>query len=94
MGEKTRERSRRAVYQAIDSERNYQNERWGLRTHTVTEYITYMEHYLAETRKLASTTDLTIPINHNAVMDFVRKVAALGVVCMEDNGAPHREGYG
>ena len=86
-------RSRRDVYKAIDSERAYQNEKWD-RDHTVTEYILYMEHYLEEARKRASTKDLKVPIHHNDVMDFIRKVTALGVVCMEQNGAPHREGYG
>lgn len=87
-------RSRRAVYAAIDSERAYQNEKWGDGDHTVTEYILYMEHYLSEARRSASTQDLTVAIRHNLVMDFIRKVTALGVVCMEENGAPHREGYG
>jgi len=87
-------RSRRAVYAAIDSERNYQDERWGDRSHSVTEYILYMEHYLQEARRLASTTDLSVAIRHDLVMDFIRKVTALGVVCMEENGCPHREGYG
>lgn len=87
-------RSRRAVYASIDSERKYQSERWGDRSHSVTEYILYMEHYLQEARKHASTTDLEIPIHHVDVLDFIRKVTALGVVCMEENGAPHREGYG
>lgn len=81
---------RETAYVAIDSERDYQNERWGTRTHTTTEYLLFMEHYLQEARRLASTTDLTDVVNENNVLDFVRKVAALGVVCMEDNGAPPR----
>ncbi len=87
-------RSRRDVYKALNSERTYQDERWGDRTHTVTEYILYMEHYLEEARKRASTKDQNVPINHKDTLDFIRKVTALGVVCMEENGAPHREGYG
>jgi len=87
-------RSRRDVYGAIDSERTYQNERWGDRSHSVTEYILFMEHYLLEARNRASTKDLTVHIHNNDVLDFIRKVTALGVVCMEENGAPHREGYG
>ena len=87
-------RSRRDVYKAVDSERTYQEEQWGDRSHSVTEYILFMEHYLFEARKRASTKDLSVPIHHNDVLDFIRKVTALGVVCMEENGAPHREGYG
>lgn len=87
-------RSRRDVYKALDSERAYQNEKWGDRSHSVTEYILYMEHYLEEARKHASTKDQSIHIHHNDTLDFIRKVTALGVVAMEQNGAPHREGYG
>jgi len=87
-------RSRRDVYKAIDSERTYQEERWGDRFHSVTEYILYMEHHLELARQLASTQDQGVPVHHNDTLDCIRKVAALGVVCMEENGAPHREGYG
>ncbi len=87
--------SRQDVYQAIDSERAYQT-KWdtaesrGL--HTPGEFILFMEHYLAEARRLESTTES----GNNGVgggegsLDFIRKVAALGVSCMEQNGAPRR----
>ena len=77
------------VYDAINSERHYQA-KWGNRTQTATEYILYMEHHLAEARRLASTLDLEDHDSEIKVLNFVRKVTALGVVCMEDNGAPRR----
>lgn len=83
---------RAEVYEAIDSERDYQDDRWNADTtssegrHTASEYILYMEHYLQEARRLASTT----AEDNRTVLDFVRKVTALGVACMEDNGAPFR----
>lgn len=88
----TRKVERSAVYAAIDSERDYQG-KWGDRTHTTTEYLLFMEDYLAAARRLASTTDMSVPEFDRKVLDFVRKVTALGVVCMEDNGAPQREGF-
>ncbi len=86
---------RTEVYDAIDSERAYQDSRWNGDTtescgkHTATEFILYMEHYLAKARALASTTVEGDP----EVLDAVRKVTALGVACMEGNGAPRRVGF-
>lgn len=88
-------RPRSKVYEAIDGERAYQEARWHEGTtpscgkHTATEFILFMEHYLEGARKLASTT----AEGNTEVLDFVRKVTALGVACMEENGAPRREGY-
>jgi hypothetical protein len=85
---------RREVYAAIDSERSYQGMKWGDPTKTVAEYILYMEHYLGRARAIASSTDMSGQGNKAKAMDEIRKVTALGVVCMEDNGAPQREGPG
>jgi hypothetical protein len=84
--------TREEVYKALDSERTYQKRRWNADTtssegvHTATEYILFMEHYLSEARRLASTASE----GNLMVLDFVRKVTALGVACMEQNGAPKR----
>lgn len=88
------------MYAAIDSERRYQDHRWG-RTgssgspgdgaRTLDEYTLYMLVYAQELAKLAATTgDLD---SVTAKLDMVRKVAALGVACMEMHGAPHRQGF-
>ncbi len=79
--------TRNDVYVAINTERAYQDKRWpNERAHTTDEFILFMEHYLHEARRLASTT----PDGNVEVLDFVRKVTALGVACMEQNGAPRR----
>ena len=85
--------SRSEVYVAIDSEREYQESRVqkdsGHPDHSVEEFVLYMEYYLQETRRIASTT--WGPSAKPATLEFVRKVTALGVACMEKHGAPHRE---
>jgi hypothetical protein len=87
------------VYKAIDGERTYQD-KWedadSRGKHETGAFILFMEHYLKEARRLEST--LENGGNHNwkvngkeGSLDFVRKVTALGVACMEQNGAPERE---
>jgi hypothetical protein len=82
--------ARQTVYEAIDTEREYQDMQWNDTTtttkgmHTVTEFVLYMEHYLGEARRLLSTQ--ASPKADEDGLDFVRKVTALGVCCMEQNG--------
>ncbi len=89
--------SRHMVYEAIDGERAYQK-KWdtaeskGL--HEVGAFILFMEHYLSEARKLESTLENggnDSRLQSEGSLDFVRKVTALGVACMEQNGAPARK---
>ena len=86
--------TRQEVYAAIDGERDYQDARWNENTtttngvHTVTEYILFMEHYLTDARRLISTQGE--PKASQDGLDFIRKVVALGVVCMEQNGVVPR----
>lgn len=88
---------RSEVYKAVDSERDYQDRRIARdgttasgseHYHTPEEFILYMEDYLNEARHVASRT--WGPTAKPAIMELVRKVTALGVACMEANGAPHR----
>lgn len=92
--------SRAEVYSAIDSERAYQDKRRANEgetiignngDHTPEEYLLYMEHYMHLAREKAST--VWGPDCKPAVLEIIRKVTALGVACMESNGAPRREGY-
>lgn len=96
--------NRQEVYEAIDSERNYQDDRWGpylsaerdpLPEHgmpagwrSLDEFVMYMQGYM---------NDLVHAASHSAdkieALNIVRKVTALGVRCMEQHGAPRREGY-
>lgn len=86
--------SRAEVYHALDTERTYQESRWNSTTttsggqHSVSEFVLYMEYYLQECRRLLSTQ--ASPKSEQDGLDFVRKVTALGVACMEQNGAPPR----
>lgn len=84
--------SRADVYAAIDSERDYQEMRvkrdQGAGFHSTEEFLLYMDYYMTETKKIASTT--WGPKAKDAILEFVRKVTALGVACMEQHGAPQR----
>ena len=93
------------VYEAIDSERNYQDKLWNLDTtssegrHETAAFLTYMRVYLDRADLLSSTLpdEIVAPQTHEfggeCDLDFVRKVTALGVACMERNGAPKRKGF-
>jgi len=84
--------SRAQAYSAIDSERAYQDSKWGGPEHdkykTTGDFIVYMTEYLrrAQAAYTTETGDL-------AALHMIRKVAALAVACMEFNGAPQREGF-
>jgi hypothetical protein len=87
------------VYKAIDGEREYQ-QKWedaeSKGKHETGAFILFMEHYLKEARRLESTLENGGNVNwkvngKEGSLDFVRKVTALGVACMEQNGAPERE---
>ena len=87
--------TRAEVYAAIDGERDYQDMRWNENTtetagkHSVEEFVLYMEHYLQEARRLLSTQPS--PKATQDGLDFVRKVTAMGVACMEQNGVVARK---
>ena len=87
--------TRADVYAAIDSERAYQDMRkardQGQEFHSLEEFVLYRKFYLDETIRVASTT--WGPDAQPKTLDFVRKVAALGVAAMEQHGAPQRDGF-
>jgi len=87
--------TRSEVYAAINSERNYQDMRrkrdQGQPTHSVADYLLYMEDYLTEARKVASRT--WGPTADALTMEVVRKVVALGVAAAEEHGMMQREGF-
>ncbi len=82
--------SRADVYRALDTERDYQSEKWDGRYNQPAGYCLYMENYLEEARHIASRTDMSSPAAMQAFLDVMRKVTALGVACMEQHGAPER----
>jgi hypothetical protein len=91
--------SRQQVYGIIDSERNYQDSRWGATLsgdrapaagqsggdRSVDEFILYIAGY---------TNDAVHNASHFAKAEdklaIVRKIAGLCVACMEQHGAPTR----
>lgn len=85
--------SRKEVYAAIDTEREYQNHLWEKEAcqnkHSVAEFVLYLEDYVAEARKqLARGTE---PAAAAEALNTLRKVAGLAVACMEQHGAPVRD---
>ena len=87
--------TRQAVYEAIDTERMYQDTKWG---HTLSggrpgkgersadEFILYIVGYADKLKAYASEF-----ANTETKLHFVRKVAGLCVACMEQHGAPKRD---
>ncbi len=94
--------TRAEVYEAIDGEREYQDQRWHKNStpsegqHETAAFLTYIREYLGRAELLASecADDTVAPGGHRfareTALDMVRKVTALGVACMEQNGAPKR----
>lgn len=83
--------TRAEVYAAIDGERDYQEARKASEgstsyngSHTPEEFLIYMNDYLAEANHAAARVwgkDCK-----PAILNILRKVTALGVACMEENG--------
>jgi len=91
--------TRQEVYTAIDSERDYQDSRWGEGlsgerpapegedgNRTLDEFILYIQNYAQNLGAFASISD-----DWPEKLNKVRKVAGLCVAAMEQHGAPHRE---
>lgn len=90
--------TRTEVFKALDTERDYQLRRWGYRqgdstmkeaTHSVGEFLVYMQDYLTEAFHEASRA----PGDATAI-EVMRKVVALGIACFEQNGVPVRQHEG
>ena len=84
--------TRKEVYSAIDSERNYQDRLWSTddgfsNPLSIGEFLVLLEVYL---RKAQSewTTESKPEINS---LNTVRKLAGISVNCLEQHGAPKRE---
>jgi len=86
---------RSEVYAAIDSERDYQNVRWGPdktdtgHLHSITEWLVYMRDYIEEA--LHAESRMATRDADKVALEIIRKVSALGVVAMEQHGAPLRK---
>ncbi len=86
--------TRQEVYNAIDSERDYQDGRWNSQTttsdgrHSLEEWCTYIEDYVNEAQHILSR----LPKQEAGpqALHIIRKVAAMAVCAMEQHGAPRR----
>lgn len=90
-GEKARERpaARSDAYCAIDSEREYQDRKWGGpshdETHSAGDFVAYIQ------RAARKALDHDSKGDEDAVLHEVRQIAALAVACMESQGVRYRE---
>lgn len=73
------------VYEAIDSERDYQQKKWGGHKHEVGAYLTMIRKYSEK-----ADTAWTDNAGDEAALEMIRKIAGIAVRCMEDHGAPKR----
>ena len=83
--------TRDEVYDAVNSERDYQDrlgsDRTDGRNRTVGDYITMLQHYQG-----ALVDAWTLNPGDEQALEVMRKIAGIAVHCMEDHGAPHRRG--
>jgi hypothetical protein len=83
--------TRGRVYDAIDSERDFQDRKWGTveeHPHEVGGWLTIMRQLLRDAEKAwASAAD-----DYTATVE-IRKVVAVGVACLEQHGAQTRSKY-
>ncbi len=84
--------TRQAVYDAIDTEREYQDgltpDRRDKREMVTGEELVLLREYVD--RAFANWTN-TPGVNPEITLHDFRKIAAIAVRCMENHGAPHRE---
>lgn len=85
--------TRQDVYSAIESERSYQEYRWPGHKHSFEEFAYYMEQYLDEFKAMISHADSSQLVIQDNSKDFFRKITALGVAAMEQNGKRNRDGW-
>lgn len=74
---------RSEVYAVLDGERTYQGLTWG-HTLGIPQFLLFTKDYLRKAVHAFRMNDAT------AVLHIIRKVTAMGVACMETNGAPPR----
>lgn len=87
---------RSLAFIAIEGERRYQSSKWPVGTgcqRSIGEEILCMEECLLEARKAWQAGDDANPNARIAILNHARKVAAVAVRCMENHGAPAREGW-
>lgn len=89
-------RDRKIVFSAIDSERDYQDSLWPEKHDpsvanqmSIGDFILLIEEYASRARK--DWTEEYAP--EMDALNGIRKIAGIAVNCMEQHGAPQREGF-
>lgn len=81
--------TRETVYKIISEERDYQDKQWGGRPHddmrSVGDFLIFIDRYVTVAKE-----ELTTKLGTEAALSVIRKITALGVACMEVNGAIKR----
>lgn len=83
-------KTREEVYEAIDSERDYQDLRWEHHNHSPEEWLMYIEDYINEAKHIASRNFYNENDCMKKLTDTFRKVAAMSVCAMEQIGVEKR----
>ena len=80
------------VYKAIDTERAYQDAKWGptesIGLHSITEFLVFIRDYTEEALHVESRESMKTADPKS--LENIRKIAGLAVACMEQHGAPER----
>ena len=84
---------RSVVNEIIDEEREYQDSKWvtdGKPTeHRPIEWLMIMQYYLNKGKLIAA--EVEEPLGNDDIMIIIRKIAAIGVAAIEQNGCARRE---
>ncbi len=90
----TRSAKREAAYDAIDSERAYQDGLWPSHVDQQTP-LTPGEELLLLEEYLAAAREVWVGERRPEVktLNVIRKIAGIAVRCLETHGAPPREGF-
>lgn len=87
--------ARSEVFACVEAERRYQDERWSELTttsggqHSVGEWAVFIDDYLRQLKTELSRTPE--PEATDLALHTLRKIAAMAVACMEQNGVRHRQ---
>lgn len=83
---------RQKVFDAINSERDWQDRKWGTiqqHPHEVGAWLTLMRKLLADAEAAWAGAN-----NDTAALHEIRKVIAVGIACGEQHGMPKRYAHG
>ena len=78
---------RKKVYNLIDGERDYQDQKWreNATDNSISDWLTYIRIHLLRADEAVYNGD------KDEVMSQIRKIAALAVASIEEHSAPKRE---